>query len=289
MSNKKLTILAGVAALTVLWAVMQARIVNRRTIRTDETAYLIQGLDPAGIGAIVLGKGEETVTLKRMGNDFVVATKDNYPAKTSEVNSLISKCLEIKTMQLITKDPKNHEDLEVTEDKARTVVKFMTPDPNSKVLAGIVVGKTEELGKGTYVRLLSSNSAASDRVMVSSEIPWIDAGAMTYVEKELVSPESDQIVSVTVGSPNGEFTLKKEADSDEIVLVNTPEGKKLKSSDSQSVFTALTSLRFDDVKARPASNNPMPLSPANVSRSAPTIANGFPYIQWACEVAASIV
>lgn len=252
MSNKKLTILAGVAALMVLWAVVQSRFANRRTIRTDEPAYLIQGLDPAKIGAIVLGKGEDAVTLKRQGNGFVVETKDNYPAKTSEVNSLLSDCLEIKTTQLITKDSKNHEDLEVTEDKARTVVKFMTPDPNSKVFAGIVVGKTEEIGKGTYVRLLSSDSAVSDRVMVSSNIPWIAVGAMTYIEQKLISAESDEIVSVTVSSPDGEFTLKKEGDSDDIVLVDTPEGKKLKSSDSRSVFTALTSLRFDDVKLRPA-------------------------------------
>ena len=252
MSNKKLTILAGVAALMVLWAVVQSRLANRRTIRTDEPAYLIQGLDPAAIGAIVLGKGEDAVTLKRQDAGFVVETKDNYPAKTSEVNSLISKCLEIKFSQLITKNAKNHDDLEVTEDKARTVVKFMTPDPNSTLLAGVVVGKTEELGKGTYVRVLSSDSTESNKVLASSEVPWIDAGAMTYIEKELVSPESDQIVSVTVGSPDGEFTLKKEGDSDDIVLVDTPAGKKLKSSDSQSVFTALTSLRFDDVKIRPA-------------------------------------
>jgi len=252
MSNKKLTILAGVAVFMVLWAVVQSRFANRRTIGTDEPAYLIQGLDPAGIGAIVLGKGEDAVTLKRRGSGFVVETKDNYPAKTSEVNSLISKCLEIKFTQLITKDSKNHDDLEVTEDKARTVVKFMTPDPNSKVLAGIVVGKTEELGKGTYVRLLSSDNAVSDRVLVASDIPWITEDVTAYIEQELVSSESDEIVSVTVGSPNGQFTLTKEGDSDDIVLTDTPTGKKLKSSDARSVLTALTSLRFDDVKSKPA-------------------------------------
>ena len=252
MSNKKLTILAVVAVFMVLWAVVQSRLANRRTIGTDEPTYLIQGLDPAGIGAIVIGKGQDAVSLKRRGNGFVVETKDNYPAKTSEVNSLISKCLEIKTAQLITKDSKNHEDLEVTEEKARTVVKFMTPDPNSRVLAGVVVGKTEELGKGTYVRLLSGDSAVSDRVLAAPDVPWIADGAMTYIEQELISAESDQIVSVTVNSPNDVFTLKKEGDSDEIMLVEIPAGKKLKSSDARSVLTALTSLRFDDVKKKPA-------------------------------------
>jgi hypothetical protein len=253
MSDKKLTILAVVAVFMVLWAVVQSRLANRRTIRTDEPSYLIQGLDPAGIGAIILGTGQDAVGLKRQGNGFVVETKDNYPAKISEVNSLISKCLEIKTTQLITEDSKNHEDLEVTEEKARTVVKFFTnTDPNATVLAGVVVGKTEELGKGTYVRLLSSDSTASNKVLTASDVPWIADGAMTYIEQELISAESDEIVSVTVGSPDGAFTLKKEGDSDDIVLVETPAGKKLKSSDGRSVLTALTSLRFDDVKKKPA-------------------------------------
>jgi len=120
------------------------------------------------------------------------------------------------------------------------------------VLAGIVVGKTEELGQGTYVRLLSSDSAVSDRVLTASDVPWIADGATTYLEQELISTESDEIVSATVSSPNGEFTLTKEEDSDDIVLADTPAGKKLKESDGRSVLTALTSLRFDDVKSKPA-------------------------------------
>ena len=253
MSNKKLTILAVVAVLLVLWAVVQSRVANRRTIQTDEIAYLIQGLDPAAIGAIILGTGEDAVSLKRQGNGFVVASKDNYPAKTSEVNSLISKCLEIKATQIITENPENHEDLEVTEQKARTVVKFFkTTDPNAPVLAGVVVGKTEELGQGTYVRMLSSDSAVSNRVRAATDVPWIAEGATSYIEQELVSAKSEEIESVTVGSPNGEFTLKKEGDSDDPVLLDTPAGKKLKTSDARSVLTALTSLRFDDVKKKQA-------------------------------------
>jgi hypothetical protein len=252
MSNKKLAILAVVAGVMVLLAVVQSRLANRRTIQTDEIAYLIQGLQPDKIGAVILGTGEDAVSLKRQGNGFVVASKDDYPAKTSEVNSLISKCMDIKTTDLVTEDPKNHEDLEVTEDKARTVVKFMTPDPNSKLLAGVVVGKTEELGQGTYVRMLSTDSAVSNRVMAASDVPWIADGATNYIEQELIKAEGAEIESVTVGSPSGEFTLKKGADSDDPVLVDTPAGKQLKTSDGRSVFTALTSLRFDDVKKKPA-------------------------------------
>jgi hypothetical protein len=252
MSDKKLTILGAVAVLMVLWAVVQSRVSNRARTESGEPAYLIQGLDTDEIGSIVLGTGEEAVTLKRERGRFVVANKDNYPAKTSEINNLLSKCLEIKTRELVTDDPANHEDLEVTQDKARNVVTFMTPDPNAIVLAGVAVGKTEELGSGTYVRLLSSDSTLSNRVYIAPSSPWFSSGAMSYVDQELVSANRDDIESVTLHSPNGQYTLKKKEGSSDIVLENIPAGKKLKSSDAQSVFTALTSLRFDDVMTKPS-------------------------------------
>ncbi|MFH1718093.1 MAG: DUF4340 domain-containing protein [Planctomycetota bacterium] len=250
MSNKKLTILGVVAVFMVLWAVVQSRVSNRPAAEQDALVYLIQGLEPSGIGGIALGAGEDAVTLKRQENGFVVVNKDNYPAKTSEINDLISKCLDIQTSEFVTDNPGNHEDLEVTEDKARTVIKFMTPEPNSTILAGVVVGKTKELGQGTYVRLLSKDSAVSNKVYVASDVPWFSTGVMSYVEQELISAKRDDIESVVVTSADGAYTLKTAEGGTDIVMENVPPGKKLKSSDAQSVFTALTSLSCDDVRKK---------------------------------------
>ncbi len=76
-----------------------------------QIVYLIQGLDPADIGSIVLGAGDSAVTLKREGGRFVVVNKDNYPADAKEINNLLTKCLEIRTSEFITDNPANHEDL----------------------------------------------------------------------------------------------------------------------------------------------------------------------------------
>jgi hypothetical protein len=252
MSNKKLTIFGVVAVLMVLWAVMQSRISNKSGVETTGMSYLIQGLDPSGVGSIVIGTGKDAITLKRQKDGFVVVGKDDYPAKTSEINSLISKCLEIKTSEFVTDNPANFEDLEVTEEKARSVVKFMKADPNSTLLTGIVIGKTKELGQGSYVRMLSNDPAVSNKVYVTSNAPWFGAGAMNYIDQELVSAKSDDIESVTVSSKDGQYTLRKKPDSQDVILDKMPAGKKLKSSDAKSVLTALTSLRFDDVKKLPS-------------------------------------
>lgn len=248
MSNKNLTILGVVTVLMVIWAVIQSRVSSRPRTEPEAPAYLIQGLDPTQVGSIVLGKGEDTVTLKRLGKHFVVTNKSNYQAKVGGISELITSCLDIKIADLYTDEEANHEDLEVTEEKARSVVKFLTPEPNSVVLAGVVIGKSRELGEGAYVRLVSGDKASSDKVYVAPNVPWIKSGAMDYIEQELVSMNRNDINSVTVGSAGGKYTLKAKEGSTDIVLENIPAGKKAKTSECDQVFTALTNLRFNDVR-----------------------------------------
>jgi len=244
MSNKKLVILGVVAIFMVIWAVVQSRISNRPVITSGEPTYLVQGLDTADIGSIVIGKGEDEVTLKRQGAGFVVVNKENYPAKISQINDLISKCLEIQRSQFVTDKAGNQEDLEVTEEKARTVVKFLRPD--STLLTGIIIGKNRDLGQGSYVRL-----ASDDKVYMAQDVPWFSSGAMSFIEQKLTSIKRDDIASVTVSSPDGNYVLKAKGNGAEIEMEDVPAGKKFKSTEAQGVFNILTNLSFSDVKREP--------------------------------------
>ena len=245
MSDRKLVILGIVAVLMVIWAVVQSRISSRPRAQPDAPAYLIQGLNSAHIGSIVLGVGEDAVTLERQGGRFVVSNKDNYPAKTSEINKLITACLDVRIGELYTDDPANHKDLGVAEENAGTVVKFFKPD--SSLLTGVVVGEVGEEQMRTYVRL-----ASSDKVYVTPNVPMIRNRAMDYIDPELVAVNRESIESVTVNSPSGEYTLKAKEDGKGIMLENMPAGRKLKSNEGDRVFTALTNLRFSDVKRKSA-------------------------------------
>lgn len=248
MSNRKLAVLAVVAVILVIWAVVQSRVSNRPSVEPSGPTYLIQGLDPADIASVVLGAGDDEVTLKRTGKGFVVTNKDNYVADVEEINGLITKCLDIQIGELYTDSPGNHEDLGVTEEDARTLVKFHKPDES--LLVGFAIGKDRELGQGVYVRLLPG-----DNVYITEREPWIRKRAIDYIEQELTAVERDNLESVAVTSPDGEYSLTKKEDSDDVALENVPEGKQLKQSDAKSVFTALTSLRFDDVKKQSAASD----------------------------------
>jgi len=240
MSNQTLGKLALVAAVMVVWAVVQSHVSNRSRVEPSGPADLIQGLDTSEIGSIQIGHGDEATKIVRQEGRFVVANEANYPADPKQLNDLITKCLDIKTIELYTDNAKNHEDLEVTEEKAKNVIQFFKADDS--LLTGVIVGKSLESGKGTYVRL-----AAKDPVYLVESAPYFRSTPLEYVDQEIVSIKPEDVNTVTVTTPDGPYTLRPGTGGDGAVMDGLFAGKTLKDSDAKSVLGALNSLRFDDV------------------------------------------
>ncbi len=245
MTNQRLGILALVAAVMVVWATVQSRGPTRRATEQSGPSYLIQGLDSAAIGSIVVGQGKDAIKIERQENQFVVANEQNYPADAKQLNDLVSNCLDIKTTEVYTTNPSNHEELEVTEAKAKNVIKFFKQD--GKLLAGVVIGKSQESGQETFVRLISEDKKSDDTVFLAKEMPWFRDRALDYVDQEVATVKREDVNMVTVTTGEGTYTLRPQKGGDGVVLADLPADKTLKDSDAKSVFNALTSLRFDDV------------------------------------------
>ena len=254
MSNTKLGVLAMVAAIMVVWAVLQSHYANRSAPESSGPAYLIQGMDPTQIARITLGHGDDMVTITNKKGRLVAVNKANYPVDPKRINDLLTKCFDLKTKELHTDKAKNHEALEVTEDKAQSVVKFFKAD--GSLLTGVIVGKSVEGGGGAYVRL-----AGSDEVYLADSVPWIRSEAIDYINQEIVAVETDDVNSVTVTTPESTYTLTPGQNSSDVAMASLPAGKKLKKSDARSVLTALTSLSFEDVNTPPTDD---PNAPAAV-------------------------
>jgi hypothetical protein len=240
MSNRNLVILGIVVACLVAGAILQSQVTSKARPEPKNT-YLIQGLNPDDVASIVIGPGENQVTLTRRGNAFFVPSLDNYPALSDEINKLISSCLDIRTTEVYTDDPANHKDLGVTEQDARAMVRFYSADSN--LVTGVIVGKNKGQGRGVYVRQVIDN-----KVYVIPGSPWIKNRDVDYVQQELTNVERETIESVTVSSPNEVYTLRPGADEKSATLDNMPEGKKLKDAIPNRVLNGLSNLRFDDVK-----------------------------------------
>jgi hypothetical protein len=253
MSNRNLSLLGLAAVVAVTLAVVVAGIADKPYAKKAQTAYLIQGLDPDQVARITIGKPGEEVILNRRGANFVVANLDNYPARTSEINKLITTCLDIQTAELYTDNPANHKDLGVAEPNARILVKFYKAAPPDKtdlsLLTGVIVGKQKQQGSGLgYVRRVDDNKV----YVAAAQIPLVKKQAMDYVAQGLTSVKREDINSVTVSCPNGTYLLWPGDDDKTVILENLAEGKKLNNTIANRVFTALASLSFEDVNAESA-------------------------------------
>lgn len=240
MSNRNLGILAVVAAVMVIWAVLQSHLSRPSRVVSSEPTDLIQGLDTGAIDSIVVGHGDEAVTIAKRNGKFVVVDKANYPAAPQRINSLIAECLDVKRSQRYTSNARNHEDLEVTPETAQAQVRFFKPD--GTLLTGLVVGKSPESGAGAFVRLADSND-----VYVSDSVPWFSTSPLEYIDTELLAVSAEDVNSVTVSTPEGAYTLRPGAGGAGAVMENLPAGKTLKTADARVVLGALSSLRFVDV------------------------------------------
>ena len=250
MSNRNLLILGFAAAAMVALAVVVAGIGDKPYAKKDQTAYLIQGLDPDQVARITIGKLGEEVILNRRGANFVVANLDNYPARTSEINKLITNCLDIQTAELYTDNPANHKDLGVTELNATVLVKFYKAASADKtdlsLITGVIVGRQKQQGRGIgYIRRVDDNKV----YVAAAQIPMINKQAMDYVAQGLTSVKREDINSITVSCPNDTYLLLPGDDDKTVILENLAEGKKLNNTIANRVFTALANLSFEDVNA----------------------------------------
>jgi hypothetical protein len=241
MSNQKLGILAVVAAVMVVLAVVQSHKPGPQAGPSGPT-YLIQGLDPEQISGITIGTGKNAVKIEKQNDQFVIVNKSNYPADTKQINDVITKCLDIKTSERRTDKAANHADLEVTEDKAHHVIRFLKADHS--LLTGVVVGKTVESGQGTFVRRIDSNE-----VYVTDSAPWFGSAPTDFVKAEIITVKREDVNTVKVTTPEGTYTLKSGKGSDNVVMENPPADKIVKDNDIKSVFQSLVSIRFDDVNS----------------------------------------
>jgi hypothetical protein len=240
MSDLKLIVLIVVALGTLVIAIVVSNWGDEQPQGARGPSNLIQGLDPSLIATIKVTEGESTVTLRRDSDSdmFVVTDKSSYPATMKEINGLINNCLDIKTDNLVTSRSANHDELEVSDEKATKRIEIAKADGG--ILASVIVGKTVTEPRSTYIR-----QAGSDDVYASTNVPYMRADAMSYINKQLCDAEGEKIVRVSIRNGNNKYVLSKQ--EGKVVLETVPEGKQLKESDAKQTFEALAGLNCSDV------------------------------------------
>ena len=145
---------------------------------------------------------------------------------------------------MVTDNPENFKDLDLTEETAKSIVKFLNSE--DKPITEILIGEKDVAAKGDYVRLISMDGETDKKAFLSLDVPRLDLDAIDFLDNQLLKTGKKAISKVTVSGPEGTYTISS-GDNDKITLENIPKGKKVKGTVYEDVFTAVTDLTFNDV------------------------------------------
>jgi len=259
LDNNRFFILASIAFLMVAVTIIVYMVTGYDSPDFKPGGKLIEGFEPDKFQSIEVSRGEDSVKLVRQEGDFFVsslraADGTMYPAKTEDVNRLITECADIELAARVTEDQalygglgvaiENEEgDKKPAEDISNheipTVVRFL--DGKNKLLYGLIKGKSAEAGSGSYVRMIGQKT-----VYTSSKWISLDYLPNDYIETKLTDfPEKD-VGRVVVTLKDEKYSIERDKDGN-IQLQGIPEGKQAREWDVKSVFHALSSLNFEQV------------------------------------------
>lgn len=200
-------------------------------------------------------------TIRRVGEAWGLAEKDNYPVSADKVKAAIVKLAEFRVAESKTNEAARHERLHVddvsgTNSKAKEVT---IRDAAGKALAATVIGRRNSnlfgaLKSGTYYRKSGDNQVW----LAEGEV---DLGAVPndWMERVILDISSERVKRVSIQQPDGEILLirKDDAKDRNFTVEAIPAGRKLASeAEANPLGGALWRFELDDVKRLEKANFP---------------------------------
>lgn len=202
--NRTNQILMGLLALQVV-ALLGMSLTGGDSLSVDRVELV--SLDPDKVTRLKIeGSGEDAVTLERSGTDWVVASADAFPAKSSDVEAAVKKLARIESRNQVLSSSRYHEKLEVSPDSFQRKI-TLTHDGKDTVL---YMGTSPSF-KNTHVRV-----EGDDAVYLVNDLGTSDAGARAWnwVDRTYLEIPEDQVWSVAVENDKGSLRLDRDPASD---------------------------------------------------------------------------
>ena len=180
---------------------------------------------------------DETTTLSKQNDSWVVASMDNYPADGEGVTELLSKVTEFKNTQRVSNNPEKQAEFEVDS----TGVEAKLIDANGKMLAHLFVGKTTPGFLSSYVRPADSNDVYIAQGYLQSVF---DKGTRTWKDRTIFSFNKGMVTQLNIISP--EETLELRLDAEGAWQMIKPVAAATKATEVDALLTAFSELDTDD-------------------------------------------
>lgn len=211
-----------------------------RADRFERGQKLLSNLNPDEIAEVVITEAGETVTLSRVGEEFVVAQADGYRAKNESVNRFIRDLLDISLAKEVGTGETLEADLEI-EPTTEATQEITLKNTSDQEMVRVRIGKGLDDGPGSYVQ---RRDVEGEPVYLTSERVSLSSKQDSFLQKEIVDVTSSQLLRVE--GPGYVFAKGEEEDSS-LALLDVPVGKQESSVEVNKVKNLLSRLRFDQV------------------------------------------
>ncbi|HJL39987.1 MAG TPA: DUF4340 domain-containing protein [Myxococcales bacterium LLY-WYZ-16_1] len=207
----------------------------------DVQTRVLVSVEPERVSRLqIQGQGDEAVTLKRSGNDWVLASADDFPAKSDAVEEAVEKLSELRSRNRVLSSSRYHDKLEVSEESFQRKVTVTAGEDELVFYLG-----TAPSFKNTHIRL-----AGEDDVYLVNDFGTSDlaARAWNWVDRSYVEiPESD-LWTVAVDNENGSFRLERDPATDAWAALGTAE--ELDSTEVDEVLRAVRTVNLQEPVSR---------------------------------------
>ena len=238
MSKSNRNLLLGVAVLFLLSALTYRQSVGRAD-RFQRGQLFLANLNPDDVATISLVKGEEVATLRRQGDRFLVAEKQNYPASNSAVNGLLRDLLDIGLERQVGSGEALEAELEI-EPAGPDTVEVALAGTGDQEMVRLRIGKTFADGPGNYVQ---RSEGESSTIFLTSKGVQLATAPGSFLDKLIVDHDSGELRGVA----GRDFLLERPAAGEDLLLADLAAGQSAKSSEVGRVASILSGLRYDDV------------------------------------------
>ena len=240
MKKKQLLILSGIFVFLLLIVLIFENPFIRKSDhqkKLEEATALFPNFNKEQVTKIeIIAKGETTTLSKQDGN-WIVASMDNYPADSEEVDELLNKVAEFNNANHVSDNPKNQAEFQV--DSSGVEAKLMGAD--DKMLAHLFVGKNTPGYLSSYVRVADSNDVYIGQGYLQSVF---DKGTRTWKDRTIFNFNKGIVTQINITSP--EETVELRLDAENKWQMHQPITAAVNQSEVASLLDNFSKLPADD-------------------------------------------
>ncbi|HJZ43672.1 MAG TPA: DUF4340 domain-containing protein [Hyphomicrobiaceae bacterium] len=252
MKPKPFAALVAVTALALLFAIVSYASNNRWAPTRISGTALLPGLAAQAdrIAKIELSQGGKTLALTREKENWALADRGQYPAKSESVRALIVKLAQAETIEPKTQSKDRLALLELEDPGAKDAKSRLVRllDDKGAVVGEAIVGKKrfDAFGaskSGTYMR----RPGEAQAWLTGADVD-VGLGVRDWVRPQVFDLAAAKIAGVSIEIP-GEEPLKIAREGDKHALSALPKDQKLKEgANIDAIVRAVGSIDLEDVR-----------------------------------------